>query len=81
MTADQVIPFSPGRQILLKIRKFLQGLSFHETWHMPSLMKIKPLRNGKSLDLSFADKGKSCTSHEFLTSQICPLSLNNMSSK
>ena len=67
----EIIPFSPGRQILLKIRKFSQGLYFRDTCQMPSFMKIKPSWNGE-ITLSFADIGKSYTSHDFLMSQICP---------
>ena len=41
---------------------------------MQSLVKIKPLRNGK-ITLLFIDIGKSCLSHEFFTSLICLLML------
>ena len=51
--------------ILLYIRKFL---------HMRSFVKIKLSRNGKST-LSFTVICKSCASHEFLTWQICLLTI------
>ena len=37
-------------------------------------MKIKSLRNSE-ITLSFTDIGQSCPSHEFLTLQICLLTL------
>ena len=41
---------------------------------MRSFVKTKPSQNGK-ITLSFTDIGKSCPSHELLTSQICQLTL------
>ena len=41
---------------------------------MRSFVKIKPSRNGE-ITLSFTDIGISCLSREFLTSQICLLTL------
>ena len=41
---------------------------------MRSFVKIKSSRNGE-ITLSFTDKNKSCPSREFLTSQICLLTL------
>ena len=41
---------------------------------MQSLEKIKSLRNGE-ITLFFVDLAKSCTSHKFLTPQICLLTL------
>ena len=41
---------------------------------MRSFVKIKPSRNGE-ITLSFIGGGKSCLSREFLTSQICLLTL------
>ena len=41
---------------------------------MRSFVKIKPSRNG-DITLSFTDIGKSCPSHDFLTWQICLLTL------
>ena len=41
---------------------------------MRSFVKIKPSRNG-DITLSFTDLGKSCTVHNFFTSQACLLTL------
>ena len=41
---------------------------------MRSLVKIKPWLNSEN-SLSFTDEGKSCQSREFLTWQICLLTL------
>ena len=41
---------------------------------MPSFTKVKSLRNGK-ITLLFTNVGKSCSSCQFLTSQICILTL------
>ena len=48
-------------------------LLFAVNWGF-SFVKIKSLRNGE-ITLSFIDVGKSCLSREFLTSQICILTL------
>ena len=51
--------------------------NFHECFifaKLRSFVKIKPLRNGE-ITLSFTDVGKSSPSHEFLTWQICLLTL------
>ena len=42
--------------------------------HMRSFIKIKPLRK-RAITLSFTDIDKSCFSGEFITSQICLLTL------
>ena len=42
---------------------------------MQGFMKIKCLRKGEINHLSFTDIGKSCPSRDFLTSQICLLTL------
>ena len=59
---------------LLYIRKFLPGFYFRETSQMRSFVKIKPSQNG-GINLSFTDVGKSCQNREFLTWQICFLTL------
>ena len=41
---------------------------------MRSFVKIKHLQNGE-ISLSFTDVGESCSSCEFLTGQICLLTL------
>ena len=41
---------------------------------MRSFVKIQSSRNGE-ITLSLTDIGKSCPSHDFLTSQICVLTL------
>ena len=41
---------------------------------MRSFMKIRSSRNGE-ITLTFTDEGKSCHSRDFLTSQICLLTL------
>ena len=41
---------------------------------MRSFVKIQSLRNGE-ITLSFTDIGRACSSHEYLASQICLLTL------
>ena len=48
--------------------------NFREGFIMRSFVKMKSSRNVE-ITLSFTDAGKSCPSHEFLTSQICLLTL------
>ena len=57
-----------------KFRKFSRGFYFCETSHMQSSMKIKSSRIGE-ITLSFTDICKSRPCCEFLTSQICVLTL------
>ena len=47
---------------------------FRETSHMRSFVKIKPSRNG-NITLSCTNVGKSCPRSEFLTLQICLLTI------
>ena len=49
---------------------------FRETSHMRSFVKIKYSRNAE-ITLSFTHIRKSWPSHEFLTSQICLLTLHS----
>ena len=59
---------------VLKIRKFARVFFFRETSHMRSFVKVKSLRKGE-ITLWFTDLGKSCPSSDFLTLQICLLTL------
>ena len=57
-----------------KNREIFARVYFRETSHMRSFEKINTSRNDE-IALSFTDLGKSCPSREFLTSQICILTI------
>ena len=52
----------------------MQEIYYYKISQVRSCVNIKPLQNGE-IALSFTDVGKSCPSHELLTSQICLLTL------
>ena len=60
--------------VYCKFRNFCEGFIFCEHSHMLSFVKIMSSRNGK-ITLLFTYTCKSCPSREFLTSQICFLTL------
>ena len=57
-----------------KFKKILQIFYFGETSRTQSFVKIKPSRNDE-ITPSFTDVGKSCPIREFITLQICILTL------
>ena len=54
--------------------EFFARVYFRETSHKRSFVKTKFSRNGE-ITLSITDIGKTCPSGEFLTSQVCLLTL------
>ena len=58
----------------VKLKIFARVIYYRETSHMRSFVKIKSSQNAENT-LSFTDICKSCTSREFLASQMCLLTL------